>query len=101
MIVVATWPVLAWFQARLWKRKWLAIAAMTGVLLLVLAVPLTLAIGTIVLNADEIVAWLKSIASFRMPTPPDWIANLPFIGSKVVIAWERAAASGVEGLLAE
>ncbi|MEJ8836716.1 AI-2E family transporter YdiK [Ramlibacter sp. AN1133] len=100
MIVVATWPVLLWFQARLWRRRWLAIVAMTGVLLLVFAVPLALAIGTVVLNADEIVAWAKSMASFRMPTPPAWIAHLPFIGPKVVPVWEQAAASGVEGLLA-
>ncbi|GAB3759345.1 AI-2E family transporter YdiK [Ramlibacter monticola] len=99
MIVVATWPVLLWFQARLWKRRWLAIAAMTAVLLLVFVVPLALAIGTVVLNADELVTWLKSMASFRMPTPPDWIARLPFIGSKLTLAWEQAAASGVEGLL--
>jgi len=100
MIVVATWPVLLWFQARLWRRRWLAIAAMTGVLLLVFAVPLALAIGTVVLNADAIVSGLKSKASFRMPTPPAWIAHLPFIGPKVVPVWEQVAASGVEGLLA-
>ena len=100
MIVVATWPVMLWFQARLWRRRALAVAAMTLVLLLVFVVPLTLAIGTIVLNADEIVAGLKFIASFRMPTPPDWVANLPFVGTKVVLAWEQAAASGIEGLLA-
>lgn len=100
MIVVATWPVLLWFQGRLWKRRWLAIAAMIVVLLLVFAVPLALAIGTVVLNADEIVSRLKSIAGFRMPTPPAWIAHLPFIGPKAVLAWEQAAAAGVDGLLA-
>jgi predicted PurR-regulated permease PerM len=100
MIVVATWPVLLRLQARLWGRRSLAIAAMLGILLLVFAVPLTLTIGTIVMNADEIVAVVKSIAGFRMPTPPQWIADLPFIGSKVVVAWEQAAASGIEGLLA-
>lgn len=100
MIVVATWPVLLWFEARLWQRRWLAIAAMTGILLLVFAVPLTLAVGTIILNADEIGTQLKSLAAFRMPTPPAWIAHLPFIGPKVVVAWEQVAASGVEGLLA-
>lgn len=100
MIVVATWPVLLWFQARLWQRRWLAILAMTGVLLLVFAVPLALAIGTIVLNAEEIVTRVKSIVGFRMPTPPGWIAHLPFIGPKVVLAWEQVVASGVDGLLA-
>ena len=100
MIVVATWPVMLWFQARLWRRRALAVAAMTLILVLVFVVPLTLAIGTIVMNADEIVDGLKSIASFRMPTPPRWVADLPFVGATVVLAWEQAAASGVEGLLA-
>jgi predicted PurR-regulated permease PerM len=100
MIVVATWPVMLWIQARLWKRRALAVAAMTLLLLLVFMVPLTLAIGTIVLNADEIVDWLKSLASFRMPTAPGWVADLPFVGTKMVLAWEQAAASGIEGLLA-
>ncbi|MCE3273951.1 MAG: hypothetical protein K0S57_4348 [Ramlibacter sp.] len=100
MIVVATWPVLLWFQARLWRRRWLAIVAMTGVLLLVFAVPLALAIGTVVGNAEEIVTRVKSIVGFRMPTPPGWIAHLPFIGPKVVLAWEQVVASGVDGLLA-
>jgi predicted PurR-regulated permease PerM len=100
MIVVATWPVLLWFQARLWKRRWLAVVAMTLILLLVFVVPLTLAIATIVMNAEEIVDRLKYIASFRMPTPPSWVADLPFVGAKLVVAWEQAAASGVEGLIA-
>lgn len=101
MIVVATWPVMLWLQARLWRRRALAVLAMTVILLLVFVVPLALAAGTIVSNADEIVAGLKSIADFRMPTPPDWIAQLPFVGAKVVLAWEQAAAAGVEGLLAK
>jgi predicted PurR-regulated permease PerM len=100
MIVVATWPVLLWFQARLWRRRWLAVAAMTLILVLVFVVPLTLAIATIVMNADDIVERVKSIAAFRMPTPPDWVADLPFVGAKVVVAWEQAAASGIEGLIA-
>jgi predicted PurR-regulated permease PerM len=101
MIVVATWPVMLWLQARLWRRRWLAVAGMTLILLLLFVVPLALAIGTIVLNAEEIVVGLKAIAGFRMPRPPDWIAALPFVGAKAVVAWEQAAAAGVEGLLAK
>ena len=100
MIVVATWPAMLWLEARLWRRRGLAVAAMTVTLVLVFLVPLALAVGTIVSNSDEIVVRLKSLATFRAPTPPDWIASLPFVGAKVVLAWEQAAASGVEGLLA-
>ncbi|MCW7541155.1 AI-2E family transporter YdiK [Aquabacterium sp. A7-Y] len=100
MIVVATWPVMLWFQSRLWRRRSLAVGAMTLTLLLVFMVPLALAIGTLVLNAEEIVARMKSIASFRMPAPPGWLADLPYVGAKLALAWEQVAASGVEGLLA-
>jgi predicted PurR-regulated permease PerM len=72
---------------------------MSMILLLVFAVPLALAIGTVVLNADEIVTRLKLIAGFRVPTPPGWIAHLPYIGPKAVLVWEQTAESGVEGLL--
>lgn len=100
MIVVATWPVLLWLQARLWRRRALAVTAMTAMLLLAFAVPLALAVGTIATHAEDIVAGLKAVVAFRMPTPPDWIASLPFIGSRVVVAWEQAVAAGIEGLLA-
>ena len=34
MIVVATWPLMLWFEARLWRRRSLAVAVMTLLLLL-------------------------------------------------------------------
>ena len=57
MVVVATWPVMRALQARLWGRRSLAVAVMTLMLLLVLIVPLSLAIATLVDNADRIVDW--------------------------------------------
>jgi len=101
MIVVTTWPVLLGLQARLWGRRWLAVVAMMLILLLLLVLPLTLGISTLADNAEEIVEWVKSLASFRMPTPPQWIVSLPFVGAKAAVAWQQVAASGVEGLLAK
>jgi len=54
MIVVATWPLMLRMQKWLWGKRGLAVAAMTLVLLLVFFVPLLLAVGTIVENADRI-----------------------------------------------
>jgi predicted PurR-regulated permease PerM len=39
MIVVATWPAMLWLETRLWRRRGLAVAAMTVILLLVFVVP--------------------------------------------------------------
>src|SRR5215208_4349469 len=72
MIVVATWPVMRQLQAWLWGRRTLAVVAMTVTLLLVLVMPLSLAIGTIVANANQIVEWATTLRSLTIPAPPAW-----------------------------
>jgi predicted PurR-regulated permease PerM len=101
MIVVATWPVMLALQARMWHKRALAVTVMTVALLLVLVVPFSLAIGTIVSNADEIAGWAKSLATFKVPPPPEWVGKLPLVGSKTVQAWEQVAAAGIEDLAAK
>ncbi len=96
MVVVATWPVMRALQARLWGRRSLAVAVMTLMLLLVLIVPLSLAIATLVDNADRIVDWAKWLADLKLPPPPDWIVGLPVVGAKVQQFWQQFAAAGVE-----
>ena len=101
MIVVATWPLMIAAQARLWGKRALAVTVMTLALLLVLVVPLSLAIGTIVSNADTIAGWAKSLATFKVPLPPEWLGKLPVVGGKAVLAWEQVAAAGIEELVAK
>lgn len=101
MVVVSTWPLMLKVQAGLWNRRSLAVAVMTLVLLLVLVVPLSLAIGTIVENADQIVGWAKALAVFQVPAPPDWLGRLPFVGAKLVQGWQQLADAGVHGLVAK
>jgi predicted PurR-regulated permease PerM len=93
MIVVATWPVMRRLQAWLWDSRKLAVAAMTGALLLVLVLPLSLAVGTIVANAGEIVDWAASLRTFTVPAPPTWLGTLPVVGPPAVEAWQTIAAS--------
>ena len=95
-IVVATWPFMISVQTWLWNKRALAVTVMTLLLLCVLVVPLTLAIGTIVSNVDEIVEWAKSLSSFKTPLAPEWVANLPFVGTKAAELWERVAAVGIQ-----
>jgi predicted PurR-regulated permease PerM len=101
MIVVATWPALLRLQALLWNSRALAVMVMTLILLLLFVIPMALAIGTIVQNSDQIVEWTKSIANFHIPAPPDWVAQLPFIGDKAASAWQHVVDSGDKELLAK
>jgi predicted PurR-regulated permease PerM len=99
-IVVATWPLMISLQVWLWGRRVLAVAVMTLLLLCVLVVPLTFAIATIVSNVDEVVAWVKSLATLKLPALPEWIADLPLLGPRMVELWERVAASGIQEITA-
>jgi predicted PurR-regulated permease PerM len=98
MIVVASWPVLLRVQVWLWGRRWLAVGVMTSILLLVLVVPLSLAIGTIVSNADVITGWAGALTTFHLPQPPDWLQKLPLVGKRATQTWGDLAALGQEDL---
>jgi len=98
MIVVASWPVLLRIQGWLWGRRWLAVTAMTCALLLVLIVPLSLAIGTIVSNADVIAGWAGALTTVQLPKPPDWLQSIPIVGKKITKIWADLASLGQEEL---
>lgn len=100
-IVVATWPLMISVQTWLWNKRALAVTMMTVLLLCILVVPLTLGVGTIVSNIDDIAAWAKSLAAFKMPSLPAWLVNLPFIGPRVVEVWSRVAAVGLQEITAK
>jgi predicted PurR-regulated permease PerM len=98
-IVTATWPLMASIQGRLWGRRSLAVAVMTVVLLCVLVVPLWLAIGTIVSNADRIAGWVKSLSTFEVPPAPAWLGAVPLLGADLVGAWEKVAVAGIQDFM--
>lgn len=95
-IVVASWPLLLRVQALLWGRRGLAVTVMTVLLLLCLLVPLAFALNTILTRAEAISGWLRSIAAWSIPPPPDWLAHLPFVGSRLAVRWADAAAATPE-----
>jgi len=96
MIVVATWPLLRRAEKRL-RRRSLAVALMTGAMLVVIVGPVFFAIQAIVSNIDVIKGWVERIATHGLPAPPDWVAKIPLVGGKIAEHWTAlAAASGDE-----
>ncbi len=100
MIVVASWPLMLRMQKLLWGKRGLAVATMTAVLLLVFFVPLLMALGTIVENADRIAGWAKSLKDSGLPPPPESVVGLPLIGPRLAAGWQELASAGPEGLSA-
>jgi predicted PurR-regulated permease PerM len=99
-IVVATWPVLLVLQSRLWGKRWLAVAAMTVLLLLVIVVPFSLAVASIVSRSENISSWVRSLAAFTLPQPPEWLGAIPILGPKLVDFWRQMAVLKPEELSA-
>lgn len=96
MIVVATWPIMCAIQERLWGKRWIAVTIMTLALLLVFVAPFSAAIGTIVANADDIAGWVKGLSGLRLPPPPDFVGQIPFVGERIVALWREYAEKGFE-----
>src|SRR5207245_101627 len=98
-LVVATWPLMIQVQRRLWNSRGLAVAVMTLALLLVFVVPFWLAFTTIADNFERIVEWGSSLASFKLPPPPEWLTAVPLFGARVGQFWESVAAGSVDALV--
>jgi predicted PurR-regulated permease PerM len=98
-IVTATWRLMIAIQDRLWRRRSLAVAVMTVVLLCILLVPLWLAIGTILSNADQIAGWAKALSAFEVPPPPSWLTDLPLFADELAAAWGKVAVAGLQGFM--
>jgi predicted PurR-regulated permease PerM len=94
LLVVSTWSGMRWLQARLWNRRWLAVTVITFIMLLVVFVPVSLAIVSIVRNADEFAAWASTLQAFHLPPPPAWVASLPFVGERIAELWLQTANEG-------
>ena len=98
MIVVATWPIMIGLQARFGGQRWPAVTIMTLVMLLLLVVPLTLAVSTLIDYADDIASWSRSAVTLKVPPPPDWVEKLPLLGGKFATEWRELSATPTEEL---
>ncbi|NJD57246.1 MAG: AI-2E family transporter YdiK [Nitrospirae bacterium] len=101
IIVVATWPVMLKMQAGLRNKRGLAVAVMTVILLLVIIVPLFFAIVTIMDNAENVAARIKSLGAIGLPLPPEWVGKIPVLGPRIADQWHRIAAIPPEELPAQ
>ena len=99
MLVVTTWPLLGRLERAFGNRRGLAVTVMTLALLLLLVVPMWVAIDTLADNSGRIAGWVKALAEQGLPTPPDFVARIPFVGEKLASVWGELAAAGPESLV--
>ena len=101
MIVVATWPLLKSLEQRFGGRRAPAVAVMTVAMLLLLVIPLSFAIGTIVEHADEAVRAVKRLAESGFPSLPEWVTGLPLVGERLAGWWGQLQSAEAQTLMAK
>jgi len=92
VISVAIWPVMMRLEAALGGRRGLTVAIVTTATLLVVFVPVTLALMTIVRNAQNVTTELGYLESIVLPAAPPWLARIPFGGERLAAEWSRFVA---------
>jgi predicted PurR-regulated permease PerM len=100
-IVIATWPLMTRVQRLLWNRRALAVATMTLALLLLFFVPLTMAIATVVDNADTVLEWIRTLTSYRPGDPPAWLVGIPLVGARLADVWRELVGNGAGPLMSK
>ena len=100
IVVVATWPLLLRLERFCRGRRRLAIALLSFGLLLVIVLPVTLLLSTLINWAprlrDLVTQWLAG----PLPMPPEWLGRLPF-GDRMVLAWQQAIAQSPDSWVAQ
>ena len=98
IIVITSWPLFQRVQKRLWNKRSLAVTAMIGAILLIVILPCALAIGSIVVNMDEITGWVSSLRKMELPAAPEFVGRIPLVGRRLVDGWQTIQTMGGEGL---
>ena len=101
IIVVATWPVLLKLQAIFRGRRGFAVTVMTVVLLMVIFVPLIAGINAIAGRAEDITSRIRELSATGIPSPPEWVSNIPLAGRKLAERWQEYASLSNEELAGE
>ncbi len=98
-VVIATWPLLLRLRARTGKRPWIAVAIMTGVILLVVILPFGFAVSTLLDVAHRGPEVLGEYFKNGLGPPPEWLDGIPAVGHRLQAKWQELAAGGREGLI--
>ncbi|MFN8628108.1 MAG: AI-2E family transporter YdiK [Candidatus Binatia bacterium] len=99
-ITIATWPFLLHVQGWMGGRRAVAVMLLTGLLLLVLFIPLYFGVTAIVGNVDRIAQWAKSLTTISVPAPPAWLQTIPLVGTNLAARWQQLTNAAPEEVAA-
>lgn len=96
IVCVFTWPYYRRLWARLGGRDTLAATTMTLLLLIAMVVPMLYLAANLADSAAQLFEQLRPALEHPQPHAPQWIRDLPWVGSQIDAFWQRIAASHEE-----
>lgn len=94
VLAFASWPLMRLLTRGLDGRVSLAAAVLTAGWMLLVAVPLVWVgfnLADHIRDANELV---KNVQVEGLPQPPEWLAEMPLVGERLVALWQRVDAQG-------
>jgi predicted PurR-regulated permease PerM len=99
-IVVTTWPLMLKIQRCLRGSRGLAVTVLLLLEIVVICIPAYGAVSTLADHAADIMAFVKALPNYALPSPPHWLGSLPLTGS-LVREWQSLSDAGPGGMLAK
>ncbi|MDO9051405.1 MAG: AI-2E family transporter [Methylotenera sp.] len=96
VICVFTWPLYQRVWRQLGRRDTLAAITMTLLLLVALILPMAYLVMNLADSATILLDEAQTTLQNLQPFAPEWIKNLPLVGSQLAEFWQRAAVSHEE-----
>ncbi len=95
---ICTWPAYTrYLLPRVGGRRTLGATVMTGLLILVMLLPMFFLVGSMASGIEEFVDAAKAIVDRGLPPhPPELLKNLPIFGVEIDKTWHKIATSRTE-----
>jgi len=91
ILVFTTWPVHEWLRARLRvRRAWIA-GLMVTLTAVVVVLPIALAAPESASEVNALRKLVREATAAGLPMAPDWLEDIPLIGSALTALWNRSA----------
>jgi predicted PurR-regulated permease PerM len=90
---------MKWLEKVLWKKRSLAVTAMTLGLLGVIVVPAAVTVIALLENVDEIRSFAATLPTKQIPPAPVWLGKIPAVGDKAIATWTEASVAGIPALM--
>ncbi len=97
IICFSTWPLHQRLERLCGRRRTLAAATMTTLVILVTVLPFVLAAVTLDENLAALIARVQELRTQGLPPPPSWLSHIPFAGDMLHTYWADLAADSEKG----